>query len=84
MAGAHPDAISEAQQFLSSFECLSPGEMTSHIYGRFRAGLQKMGVKLPDPDYWIAAHAVENSLPLITTDSHFNQIPGLQRYLIKV
>jgi tRNA(fMet)-specific endonuclease VapC len=58
--------------------------MTSLIYARVRADLKKRGVTLPDPDYWIAAHALQNHLRLITTDSDFEHIPDLEIHLIKV
>jgi tRNA(fMet)-specific endonuclease VapC len=83
LAGAAPDALLEAQEFLADFECLNPDEMTSLIYARVRADLKKRGITLPDPDYWIAAHALQNHLPLITTDSDFKHIPDLDLHLIK-
>ena len=84
LAEAAPDALLEAQEFLADFECLSPDEMTSLIYARVRADLKKRGITLPDPDYWIAAHALQNHLRLITTDSDFEHIPDLDLHLIRV
>ena len=43
LAGAASDALLEAQEFLASFECLNPDEMTSLIYARVRADLKKAG-----------------------------------------
>ena len=84
LAGTAPDALLEAQEFLADFECLNPDEMTSLIYARIRADLKKRGITLPDPDYWIAAHALQNHLRLITTDSDFEHIPDLDLHLIRV
>jgi len=83
LADASPSALLEIQEFLSGFECLSPDETTSLVYARIRAAVQKVGVKLPDPDYWIAAHALQQHLPLVTTDTDFKLIPGVRVHLIK-
>ena len=84
LADVTPSALLEVQEFLSGFECLEPDETMSLVYARIRAALHKKGVKLPDPDYWIAAHALQHSLPLVTTDTDFKFIPGLHTHLIKV
>ena len=84
LADATSGALLEAQEFLASFDYLNPDEMTSLIYARVRAGLKKRGIALPDPDYWIAAHALQNHLRLITTDSDFEHIPDLHIHLIRV
>lgn len=83
LAGVRPDALLEAQEYLASFECLNPDAVTSLIYARVRADLKKRGITLPDPDYWIAAHALQNQLRLITTDSDFEHIPDLEIHLIE-
>jgi predicted nucleic acid-binding protein len=70
-------AFEEACGFLESFEILRPGVETAVIYGRLRAELILRGVQLPDPDYWVAAHALENRWPLVSTDKDFRQIPAL-------
>ena len=70
-------AFQEAREFLGSFEVLHPGANTAAIYGRLRAQLLAGGVQLPDPDYWIAAHALENRLQLLSTDRDFQRVPDL-------
>ena len=69
--------FAEARDFLESFEILEPGVGTAVIYGRLRSELAIRGIQLPDPDYWIAAHALENRWPLVSTDRDFRQIPEL-------
>ena len=71
-----------AQEFLDSFETLNPDHTTAGIYARIRASLKSEGMTLPDPDYWIAAHALEHQIPLFSTDSHFTHIPDLTLHLI--
>ena len=75
-------AFQEARKFLDSFELLRPTANTGAIYGRIRAELLAKGVRLPDPDYWIAAHALENHLPLLSTDRDFLHVPNLQFHFL--
>jgi predicted nucleic acid-binding protein len=84
LAEATPGALLEIQEFLASFECLEADETTSLVYARIRSALHKEGIKLPDPDYWIAAHALQHRLPLITTDTDFKCISDLQLHLVKM
>lgn len=77
-------AFQEAREFLDSFEILHPDADTAAIYGRLRAQLSASGVQLPDPDYWIAAHALQSRLPLLSTDRDFRHIAELVlHYLTK-
>jgi tRNA(fMet)-specific endonuclease VapC len=76
------DIFREAREFLESFEILRPTAVTAAIYGQLRADLATKGVRLPDPDYWIAAHALENNLQLISTDQDFSQVSGIRLNLI--
>jgi predicted nucleic acid-binding protein len=77
-------AFQEAREFLDSFEILQPDADTAAIYGRLRAQLLASGIQLPDPDYWIAAHAIENRLPLLTTDRDFRHISDLAVHYVPV
>ena len=82
-AEASPGALLEAQEYLASFDCLNPDDTTSLIYARVRAALKRHGITLPDPDYWIAAHALQERLRLITTDTDFQHIPDLDIHLVQ-
>jgi predicted nucleic acid-binding protein len=75
-------ALTEAQAFLGSFELLPVTAITAAIYARLRADLAASGIMLPDPDCWIAAHALEVHLPLITTDRDFRHMPGLNVHYV--
>jgi predicted nucleic acid-binding protein len=75
-------AFQDAREFLDSFEILQPSSATAAIYGRLRAQMAFIGITLPDPDYWIAAHALENRFPLVSTDRDFQHIDDLDlRYI---
>jgi len=84
LAGASATAFLETQEYLASFECLNADEQTSLLYAQTRVELKKRGITLPDPDFWIAAHALQNHLPLVTTDTDFQQVSGIRLYLIKI
>ena len=71
-----------AQEFLDSFEMLAPDRSTAAVYARIRASLKGEGYTLPDPDYWIAAHSLEEQIPLLSTDTHFTRVPDLDLHLV--
>ena len=53
-------------------------ETTSH-YASIRQQLKKAGEPLPANDVWIAALAREHDLPVLSSDTHFDAVPGLTR-----
>lgn len=61
-------AYQQAREFPGSFEILCPEPDSAAIHGLLRARLLANGIQLSDPDSWIAAHALEHRLPLLTTD----------------
>jgi len=84
LAKVSAPAMMEAREFLESFEILEPSLRTASVYARLRANLKTQGITIPDPDYWIAAHAIEERIPLASTDKHFENIPEIDlRFLSK-
>ena len=81
-AGAQDELFAEGRSFLESFEILQPSVIIAEVYARVRADLRRGGRNVPDPDYWIAAHALADNLPLISTDHHFEAFSGLNLHLI--
>jgi len=67
-------AFRSAREFVDAFEILQPSSETAAIYGRLRAESVARGLQLPDPDYWIAAHVIENRWPLVSTDRDFEHL----------
>jgi tRNA(fMet)-specific endonuclease VapC len=51
---------------------------TAQVFGDIKHQLKISGHPLPLNDVWIAAHAMENGLLLITYDDHFTKVPGLR------
>jgi tRNA(fMet)-specific endonuclease VapC len=52
---------------------------TSGIYADARLWLKLNGTPIPSNDLWIAALTLEHRLPLLSNDTHFDRVPGLQR-----
>ncbi len=77
-------ALLQAQEFLESFDILAPSLSTAAIYARLRSTLKATGRTLPDPDYWIAAHAIEERIPIVSTDKHFKLVPELSVHLVQI
>ena len=75
-------SILQARTFVAAFEALIPTTRTADHYAELRTKLAVAGTILPDPYCWIAAHAVEHGLPLVTTDRIFRQVPGIKVHLI--
>jgi tRNA(fMet)-specific endonuclease VapC len=52
---------------------------TSGIYADARLWLKFNGTPIPSNDLWIAAMTLEHRLPLLSNDTHFDRVPGVQR-----
>lgn len=50
---------------------------TARHYGRLKGALRKKGQPIPENDIWIAACAIQHGLVLVTRDSHFQNLEGL-------
>ena len=83
-ANVSPPGLLQAREFLDSFEIFAPGLSTAAIYARIRSELKATGRTLPDPDYWIAAHAIEERMPIVSTDHHFKLIPEVSIHLVPI
>ena len=67
---------------IDKYEVLQPTLATASIYARLRADARRAGRQMPDPDFWIAAHAIEERLPLVTMDRHFTFFDELNVHLL--
>jgi len=68
-------------RFLSNarVEVLYADLQTTRVYGELYAELRAKGTPVPTNDLWIAALAVQYSLPLCTRDEHFTKLPQIPR-----
>jgi tRNA(fMet)-specific endonuclease VapC len=69
------------QRFLNSprVSILLPDEQTTHFYAQLYLQLRAKGAPIPTNDLWIASLAVQHSLILCTSDTHFQHFPQLAR-----
>jgi tRNA(fMet)-specific endonuclease VapC len=50
---------------------------TAEFYGQIKAELRRKGTPIPENDIWIAAHALQYDLTLISSDRHFDHVERL-------
>ena len=58
---------------------LSVDADTATNYAAVRDELRRKGTPIPENDVWIAALARQHELPVVSRDSHFDNIPRLVR-----
>ncbi|MCL1819929.1 MAG: type II toxin-antitoxin system VapC family toxin [Oscillospiraceae bacterium] len=64
--------------FISNFTIIPIDEDTAAIYGKVKEQLRAKGANIPENDIWIAAAAISRNNKLLTYDTHFKFIDGLQ------
>lgn len=75
---ARPDEkLAEIARFVTSHNVLNCDRGTAEIYGIVKAKLRRLGKPIPENDVWIAAHALQFGVPLVTDDAHFGVVDGL-------
>jgi predicted nucleic acid-binding protein len=71
-----------ARIYLAPFEMLVPSMRTTDLCAQVRASQQGLGKPVTESVCWIAAHALEHDLPIVTTDRQFRAIEGLRVHLV--
>jgi predicted nucleic acid-binding protein len=71
-----------ARLFLAPFEMLIPSARTPDLCAQLRAAQEAGDAPVSDAVCWIAAHALEHGLPVVTTDRQFRRLPGLQIQIV--
>jgi len=68
-------------KFLSNerVKVLYADDGTTQSYSEVFAQLRKQGTPIPTNDIWIAALAIQHSLPLYSRDAHFDNVRQLAR-----
>jgi tRNA(fMet)-specific endonuclease VapC len=62
---------------LESFRLVMPDQTSAVVYGDLFHQLKRKGRPIPTNDVWIAALALQHSLPLLTRDRHFREVEGV-------
>ncbi len=52
---------------------------TAAVYADIRLELKRAGNPIPSNDVWIAALARQHALPLLSNDTHFDRVDGVER-----
>lgn len=84
----HGSRYHDNRELLESFlgepyvDLLTVGMITCDRYGLIAAALRVKGTPIPQNDVWIAAHALEHGVELISFDRHFERVDGLSCFII--
>ena len=64
-------------KFAEYVDVIQIDESIAKRYAEVRFSLKKSGHPIPENDIWIAASCLYLNIPLISRDSHFNYVEGL-------
>jgi predicted nucleic acid-binding protein len=67
------------QKLESESLVLFPDRRTVDEYAIVRYALKQKGRPIPENDIWISAVARQHHLPIVSSDSHFDDVPGVIR-----
>ena len=70
--------LARVAEFASSNTVLVCDTATARYYGRIKKRLSEEGRPIPENDIWIAATARQHGLTLVSRDTHFNEVEGLE------
>jgi predicted nucleic acid-binding protein len=70
----------QLREALTGLDYLEMREQTWRLAGELAADLRAKGRTVPMSDLTIAALAIEHGLSILTADSHFLNVPGVQMY----
>ena len=71
------DNLWQIEAFGTTCVMLNADKATAVLYADIKNQLKTKGRMIPDNDLWIAATAIQHSLPLLTNDQHFRAVDGL-------
>ena len=71
-----------ARIFLAPFETLIPSTRTPDLCAQLRGAPHTGESPVPESVCWIAAHALEHGIPVVTTDRQFRRLAGIQVLLV--
>jgi predicted nucleic acid-binding protein len=76
-----PEAASRrlsTYQLGQRFEALTVDEAVSEAWALLVSRIRAAGRKVPVNDSWIAATAIAHNVPIVTQDSHYDAMPGVE------
>lgn len=81
LQAANPDAASRrlsTYQLAQRFEALPVDEPVSDAWALLVSRLRAVGRKVPINDSWIAATAIAHGIPVVTQDTDYDAMPGVE------
>ena len=80
LSAAHTQRLYECNDAAKQYDDSdSADDMTTQCYADIYAQLRAQGTPIPTNDIWIAALAVQHSLPLCSRDEYFNHLKQIAR-----
>ncbi len=74
------EMIREAlERLVDRIEVLPVDQRTARHYADIRQTLRDSGTPIPENDVWIAAVARRHAMTILSRDTHFDVVPGLER-----
>lgn len=70
--------LTRLDRFAQSVRILPCDAETVLYYAAVRLSLRRKGRPIPENDIWIAAVALQHGLTVLSRDSHFSQVDGLE------
>ena len=70
--------LARVEELAARFVVLNCDLSTARYYGKIRDLLRGKGRPIPENDIWIAAHAQQYDLTLVTRDAHFGAVEGIR------
>lgn len=71
------DLQTKADRLMAVLPCQSISDRAADYYGRIKASTQKMGLSLDENDLWIASAALSLEATLVSRDTDFHRVDGL-------
>jgi hypothetical protein len=81
LAANDADTRARRLETLSRAEALEPlpvDTVVAHAWARLRVALRDAGARMPLNDSWIAATAIAHKLPVVSQDTDYDGVPGLE------
>lgn len=70
--------VAQIDSFRAANTILCCDGITASVYGTVKNELRKKGRPIPENDIWIAAIGLQHDLTLVTRDTHFKEVDGVQ------
>ena len=70
--------IQIVSEFAAANRVMDCDSSTAQQYGQIKKQLREKGRPIPENDIWIAAVAKQHNLTLVSRDTHFDEVDGLE------